>query len=115
MKILEKYESFDSQKVEDIVLELIKSGIIFRIGIHRALYQYIQRVATKFGYMNIEPMDLGRVFALRNEDYLKIVDKIWEYITTGILAPGRDWERTWFPDLHLTESGKEFLEKKTDK
>ncbi len=111
MKISEKYESFNDQKVENIVRELIKSGVIFTVGIDRALYQKIQRVATKLVYMDIKPMDLGRAYVLRNEDYLKVVDKIWEYITSGILAPGRNWEYPWFPDLHLTEKGKEFLEK----
>ncbi|MBA7612911.1 hypothetical protein ES703_20152 [subsurface metagenome] len=111
MKISEKYESFDEQKVENIVRELIKSGVIFTVGIDRALYQYIQRVATKLGYMDIKPMDLGRAYVLRNEDYLKVVDKIWEYITSGILAPGRNWENPRFPNLHLTVKGKKFMEK----
>lgn len=110
MKISEKYESFDEEKSEYIVKELIRNGIIFTVGLGRALYQYIQRVATKLGYMDIEPMDLGRAHILKNDDYLNVVDKIWEYITSGILAPGRDWEYTWFPDLHLTEKGKEFME-----
>jgi len=111
MKISEKYESFDDQKVENIVKELIKNKVIFTVGIDLALYQKIQRVATKLGYMDIKPMDLGYAIVLRNEDYLKVVDKIWEYIATGILAPGRNRETPWFPYLHLTEKGKKFLEK----
>ncbi|MFX1281886.1 MAG: hypothetical protein ACFFA3_21230 [Promethearchaeota archaeon] len=111
MKISEKYESFDEEKVENIVNELIKSGIIFSVGIEPALYQKIQRVATKLGYMDIEPMDLGRSYVLRNEDYLKISDKVWQYIVAGILAPGNNRNNPWFPHLHLTEKGKEILEK----
>ena len=65
MKISEKYESFNEEKVENIVKELIESGVIFTVGIDRALYQYIQRVATKLGYMDIKPMD-----------YLRVADKI---------------------------------------
>ena len=110
MEIPESYESFDKQKVENIVKGLIKSRVIFSVGISRALYQKIQREATKLGYMNIEPMNLGYSLVLKNEDFLKVVDKIWEYITSGILAPGKDWEDPWFPALHLTEKGKEFLE-----
>ena len=60
--------------------------------------------------MNIEPTNLGYALVLTNEDFLKVVDKIWEYITSGILAPGKDSEEPWFPALHLTEKGKEFLE-----
>ncbi len=111
IKISEKYESFDEEKIENIVKELIRNEKIFTVGIHHALYHYIQRAATKLGYMDIEQMDLGRVVILKNDDYLKIVDKIWEYITSGILAPGRDREYTWFPNLHLTEEGKEFMKK----
>ena len=111
MKISEKYESFNEEKVEHIVKELIQSGVIFTVGIERALYQKIQRVATKLGYMDIKPMDLGRVIILKNEDYLRVSDKIWEYITSGILAPGSNRSNPWFPHLHLTEKGKEFLEK----
>ena len=111
MKISEKYESFDEEKVENIVRELIKSGIIFSVGIERALYQKIQRIATRLGYMDIKPMDLGQIIVLKNEDYLRVVDKIWEYITTGILAPGTNWNNPWFPNLHLTEKGKKSLEK----
>ncbi len=111
MEIPEGYESFDKQKVENIVKGLIKSRVIFSVGIHRALYHKIQREATKLGYMNIEPMNLGYALVLTNEDFLKIIDKIWEYITSGILAPGKDSEDPWFPSLHLTENGKEFLEK----
>jgi len=111
MKISERYESFDTQKVENIVRELIRSRVIFTVGIHPALYQKIQRAANELGYMDIEPMYLGRALVLRNEDYLKIVDKIWEYITSGILGPGRNDLNTWFPNLHLTEKGKEFMEK----
>ena len=111
IKISEKYESFDEQKVENIVKKLIESGVIFAVGIERALYQKIQIVATKLGYMDIKPMDLGRVIILKDEDFLKVVDKIWEYITSGILAPGSNRETPWFPYLHLTEKGKKFLEK----
>jgi len=110
MKISKKYESFDEEKIENIVKELIRNGIIFTVGLERALYQYIQRAANKLGYMDIEPMDLGRTHILKNDDYLKVVDKIWEYITSGKLAPGKDWENTWFPNLHLTEKGKKFME-----
>ena len=110
MKISEKYESFDDQKVENIVKELIKRGVIFTVGIERALYQRIQRVATRLGYMDIKPMDLGQIIVLKNEDYLKVVDKIWEYITSGILAPGSNWKNPWFPHLHLTKKGKKVLE-----
>ena len=111
MKISEKYESFDEEKVENIVKELIESGVIFAVGIERALYQRIQRVATKLGYMDIKPMDLGRIIILKDEDYLRVADKIWEYITSGILAPGSDRNNPWFPHLHLTEKGKKFMEK----
>ncbi|MFX1531603.1 MAG: hypothetical protein ACFFBC_10865 [Promethearchaeota archaeon] len=111
IKISEIYESFDEEKVENIVNELINSGIIFSVGIELALYQKIQRVATKLGYMDIKPMDLGRIIALRNEDYLKVSDKIWQYIAVGILAPGSDRNNPWFPHLHLTEKGKKILEK----
>lgn len=111
MKISEKYERFDDEKVENIIKELIRNEKIFTVGIHQALYQYIQRAATKLGYMDIKKMDLGTVYILENDDYLKIVEKIWEYITSGILAPGRDRTDTWFPNLHLTERGREFFNK----
>ena len=110
MKISKKYESFDEEKIKKIVKELIRKGRIFTVGLDRALYQYIQRAATKLSYMNIEPMDLGRAHILKNDDYLKVVDKIWELITSGILSPGKDWENSWFPNLHLTEKGKDFME-----
>ena len=110
LKISEKYESFDEQKVENIVKELIRVGTIFTTGIDLALYQKIQRVANSLGYMDIKPMDLKRAIILENDDYLKVVDKIWEYITSGILAPGRDKKYPWFPYLHLTEKGRKFLE-----
>ena len=29
----------------------------------------------------------------------------------GILAPGTNWNNPWFPNLHLTEKGKKFMEK----
>ena len=109
-KISEKYESFDKQKVENIVKELIRNNELFRLGVRHSLYQYVQRAANKLKYMNIEPMNLRNSFILRNHDYLKIIDKIWEYSLSGKLAPGKDRENTWFPDLHLTEKGKEFLE-----
>ena len=109
-----KYENFNEQKVEIIAKELIRSGILFSVGISSALYQKVQRIATKLGYMDIKPMDLGNAIVLENEDYLKIVDKIWEYITSGILAPGSDWNNSWFPHLHLTEKGKKFIEEKSD-
>lgn len=111
IKIYKEYESFDEQKVKNIVRALIESKVIFSVGIERALYQKIQRAATKLGYMDIKPMDLGQISVLKNDDYLKVVDKIWEYITSGILAPGKNWDNPWFPYLHLTEKGKKFLEK----
>ena len=111
IKISKKYESFDEQKVENIVKELIRNRIIFTVGIDRALYQKIQRAATKLGYMNIKPMDLGRAIILKNDDYLKVVDKIWECITSGTLTPDINWENPWFLPLHLTEKGKKVLEK----
>ncbi len=110
MKISRKYESFDDQKVENIVKELIKSRVIFTIGLSRALYQKIQRVATTLGYMDIEPIDLGDTYVLSDDDYLKIADKIWGYITSGILSPGKNRDNPWFPHLHLTEKGKKFME-----
>ncbi len=110
MKISEKYESFDEEKGENYEKELIKNRVIFTVGIDLALYQKIQRVSTKLGYMDIEPMNLGYAILLENDDYLKVVDKIWEYITAGILAPGSDWNNPWFPHLHLTEKGKKFME-----
>ena len=56
-------------------------------------------------------MDLGRAIILKNDDYLKVVDKIWECITSGMLTPGINWENPWFLPLHLTEKDKKVLEK----
>ena len=69
MKISEKYESFDEEKVKNIVKELIKSGIFFSVGIEPALYQKIQRVATKLGYMDIKRRDLRRSGGVRRPVY----------------------------------------------
>ena len=40
-----------------------------------------------------------------------VLEKIWEYILKGYLAPGRDRENVWIPHIHLTRKGKEFREK----
>ena len=78
---------------------------------HQALYHKIQRVATKLGYMSIKPGELERVSVLNNDDYLKVVGKIWENITSGIFIPENNKDNPWFCHLHLTEKGKKLLEK----
>ncbi len=107
IKISTEYESFDDQKVENIVKELIKRNMIFYVGITNELYKKIQSIATNMDYMNVKSREL----VLSNEDYLKVSDKIWEYITSGILAPSLDYNNPWFPKLHLTEKAKKLIEK----
>lgn len=108
IKISTEYESFDDQKVENIVKELIRTNVIFSVGLSRDLYNKIQIIATRLGYMNMsDSMYMLNLKVLSDEDYLKISDKIWEYIISGILAPGRNYNNPWFPNLHLTEKGKE--------
>ncbi len=80
--------------------------MILYSGFESNLYEKIQTVATNLGYINAK----SREIVLSNKDYLKVSDKIWEWVISGYLAPGLNKDNPWFPKIHLTEKGKKLIE-----
>jgi len=106
----EEENKLNDEQIDMIVKDMIKTKIL-TFGKGSGLYHKIQRVATKLGFLDIKPYDLGYILVLTNEDYLNVSDKIWELIIDGTLAPGYNQDNPWFPWLHLTKKGKKYREK----
>lgn len=104
----ENQSEFDDAQVDLIVKELLKGGST-TFGDRSDLYTKIQRVAAQLNFLGIHPSKAGNVRALSNKNYLKIADRLWEYLSIGILAPGSDANNPGFPWVHVTEYGKKLL------
>lgn len=112
---INSYETFDEIQVEKIVNNLIKSGKLLKSRFTKQLYSDITEAAAKLGYIKVPQESLKNLILLRNKDFLKVVDNIWDKITKGYLAPGRDHDNPFFPWVHLTEKGRQFFEESWEK
>ncbi|MFX1502327.1 MAG: hypothetical protein ACFFDH_15310 [Promethearchaeota archaeon] len=107
--MLRKDNIINDENAQKIANNLLKKGIkVF--GDSRKLYIYIQRAAVDLGIIkNDNTIDLGLALILSEEDYLKVSDKIWEFLLKGYIAPGINQYNSWFPFTHITEKGKDYL------
>ena len=99
-----------NQQIERIMKFIIKRDIFEHIDITRLSFNKIQKIAYGLGFIEANYYEITHNHILTTEDYLKCIEKIWEYITSGILSPGKDLEHSWFPSVHLTEKGNNFKE-----
>lgn len=104
----ENQNEFDEVQVDLIVKELLKGGGT-TFGEHSGLYQKIQRAAAHLNFLRIHPSEASHKMALSNKNYLKIADRLWEFLSIGVLAPGSDANNPGFPWVHITEYGRKLL------
>lgn len=100
-----------AKRIVEKIIENSKSGIIF-FGTNN-FYSTLQFTAKKLGYIDLKSMHDN---VLTKNDELKCYEEIWNYIITGVLAPGatQNYSRTdLFNYWHLTELGKKIIENPT--
>ena len=105
MSEISKLSENDSELITNY---LLRKGI--RSFSTNSFYSNIQRAAVNLGIIeDSNSVRSGVALILSNEDYFKVADKIWNFILNGFLAPGYNYNNPWFPQVHLTEKGKEYL------
>ena len=104
-------DKLNDERINELVKQLIKrtKGNI-HIDKHGDFYDWLQRIASDLKYIE-KPQYTQSI--LSNNDTIRCVEKIWEYVLKGILAPGSSSSgyNIFFPYLHLTEKGKKEIEK----
>ena len=92
-----------SQDIKKVVDEYLKNKRFLYLT-HNSIYKKFEKVAKD---LNLVEKEGNR--NLNNEDFLKMMDYLWEYFLKGYIAPGKSELNEWFPYAHLTEKGmKEF-------
>ncbi len=106
------YLSRDQAKkiVEEIIGSSKSSYLSFGTS---DFYTYLQSTAKKLGYIDLKSI---YEYVLSKNDVIKCYDEMWNYIISGVLAPGTiqnysdiDFFKYW----HLTELGKMLIENPT--
>lgn len=104
-------DKLEDEQVIEVVKQLIKrtKGNI-KVDRHGSFYDNIQTVASDLGYIE-KPQSTQSI--LSYNDTIKCVEKIWECVMGGVLAPGSPsgGYNLFFPYLHITEKGKKEIEK----
>ena len=92
---------------------LIKDKIRY-LGKEEGLYRKIQWAAARLKIIDEDPTDIYQYNPkiLSNNDFLSVIDKIWDFLIKGYVAPGKDRNNPWLPHIHLTEEGKKYFENK---
>lgn len=94
-------------QVFEIALKLASTKTRFG-GINKSFYREIQRVAKKMDLIEFHGSEM-HALALQRDDYIKISDIYWIFLCNGVLAPGKDENNPWFPNIHLTSYGEKFF------
>lgn len=94
---------------------LIKDTIRY-LGKEEALYRKIQWAAARLKIIDEDPTNISQYNPkiLSNNDFLRVIDKIWDFLMKGYVAPGKDRNNPWFPHIHLTNKGKKYFEENFD-
>ena len=74
-------------------------------------YNIIRGISANLGFAGSkEAIKIGIYPELGDKTIRIIIEKIWEFLNEGILSPGIDKNNPWFPFLHLTKKGNEYIE-----
>jgi len=112
--IMNRRDNLSRDQAKKIVEEIVgnsKMGDIF-IGTGN-FYSNIQYTANRLGYIDLKSMHDN---VLSKNDELKCYEEVWNYIISGVLAPGttQNYSSTdFFKYWHLTELGKKIIENPT--
>lgn len=75
-------------------------------------YRKIQLIAANLKFIGSEEgLKIGIVPDIKDDTYIEICDKVWEYVINDYLAPSVDRSNSWISDLYLTKKGLELKEK----
>ncbi len=77
-----------------------------------SLHKCIQVIAIELGYIEGDPMrtNIFNLTSISDSDFIFVIEELWNFILKGYLAPGINGDNLWFPNVHLTEKGKEYIE-----
>ena len=101
-----------SIELGEMIAKVLMEEGISDIGKNSGLYGRIQKIASDLGIIEFKSgIEYGTTYILSDRDYLRVMDKIWYFISKGYLAPGINILNPWFPNVHLTEEGKKFRDK----
>lgn len=100
------------EQAKNIADYLIKYGIR-NIGKEANLFRKIQQSAAQLRIVDQDPKNVAlyNLKILSNADCLRVVDKIWDLLIKGYVAPGKNSNNPWFPHIHLTEKGEKYFRK----
>lgn len=118
----EKFE-LNEEQIEQVLTEFLKQPIMvigrnveIRDPISNSIdfYNIIRVISAHLGFAGSkEAVKIGIYPELNDKTVIKITEKIWDLLNKGILSPGKDKNNLWFPFLHLTEKGKDYIEEKS--
>lgn len=112
--MVQRKNILDEEKAKEIVKNLIQStgGVIEikKSGHTSRFIKHLHQIAKELGY--ITDYDVRYPNKLTDPDILKCIEKIWDYVLAGVLAPG--WGPSsgydiFFPYLHITEYGAKVM------
>ncbi|KKN47372.1 hypothetical protein LCGC14_0663650 [marine sediment metagenome] len=104
-------DKLNDEQISKLVKQLMKrtNGNI-NVDKHGDFYDNLQTIASELKY--IEKPQYSQSILSYN-DTTRSIEKIWEYVMKGVLAPGSlsSGYNIFFPYLHLTEKGRKEMEK----
>lgn len=101
-----KGKSLTQDQINQIIIELLKQG---SADLSRTFYDKIQDKAYSLGFIDEKPQYGTGSIILSTETFLKTVDKYWEYVIKGFIAPGLDQYNILDFRAHLTDIGKKMI------
>lgn len=112
--IMNRKDYLSRDQAKKIVEEIIGSSKSSYLSFGTSdFYTYLQSTAKKLGYIDLKSI---YEYVLSKNDVIKCYDEMWNYIISGVLAPGTiqnysdiDFFKYW----HLTELGKMLIENPT--
>lgn len=104
-------DKLSDEQVKEVVKQLVQStkGYI-TVNKHSDFYRNLQKIASELGY--IEEVGYHQPIILTQQDVVRCVGELWEYVLGGVLAPGSmsSGHEYFFPYLHLTDYGKTVMQ-----
>lgn len=103
-------DKLNDEQVETLVKALIKRtrGNI-NVDRNSSFYDNLQMTTSEIGYIE-RPKYTQSI--LSYQDTLNCIERLWQYVLEGVLAPGsaNPGYNFYFPYLHITKKGQKVVE-----
>ena len=102
------------EQVKEIAKQIIKDIRTYITLEGDGFYKMVQATASKLGYIEEDVDEWTQALIISTNDSVRCIDEIWEYVLTGVLAPGTKSSGYSYSisHAHLTNYGKKVMQEK---